>query len=89
MRSSSIPRLVIAAAVALSMSCGTLAAQESNSGSIVVTLPADMDAEDRRALTDALATLDRPVAEIVIRAAGQLGVNARGVDGELVNTSGV
>lgn len=62
MRSSSIPRLLAAAAVALFMSCGLLAAQESNTGSVVVTLPADMDGEDRRALTDALAALDRPVA---------------------------
>ncbi|WP_340119804.1 mechanosensitive ion channel domain-containing protein [Pelagibius sp. 7325] len=62
MRSSPIPRLVAAAAVALSLSCGTPAAQESNTGSIVVTLPAEMDSNDRQALIEALAALERPVA---------------------------
>src|SRR3546814_19382714 len=58
-----ISRLLAAAAVALSMSCGQVAAQEGGgSDSIVVTLPADLDAAERRALIDALAALGRPVS---------------------------
>src|SRR3546814_3579903 len=59
-----ISRLLAAAAVALSMSCGQVAAQEGGgSDSIVVTLPADLDAAERRALIDALAALGRPRSE--------------------------
>src|SRR3546814_20094842 len=50
-----ISRLLADAAVALSMSCGHVAAQEGvGSGSIVVTLPADLEPAERRALIDPL-----------------------------------
>src|SRR3546814_17432722 len=63
-----ISRLLAAAAIALSMSCGQIAAQEGGGrDSIVVTLPADLDAAERRALTDALAAPGRPVSVAVER----------------------
>src|SRR3546814_16296672 len=53
-----ISRLLAAAAVALSMSCGQVAAPEGGRcDSIVVTLPADPDAADAHGLLAALAGL--------------------------------
>src|SRR3546814_724817 len=57
-----VPRLLAAAAVALSMSCGQVAAQEGEDASIVVTLPADLGAAERRALVDALVASGLPIS---------------------------
>src|SRR3546814_9577384 len=61
-----VPRLLAAAAVALSLSlsCGQVAAQEGGDASIVVTLPADLGAAERRALVDALVASGLPISVI-------------------------
>lgn len=59
-----IPRLLAAAAIALSMASAQVAAQDDGDGSIVITLPAELDAADRRALVDALAAVGRPVSVV-------------------------
>lgn len=57
-----VPRLLAAAAIALSMASGQVAAQDEGEGSIVVILPAELGAAERRALVDALAAMGRPVS---------------------------